>query len=294
MAVLDEVFRVPRLPAANTKEIASAFASVVGGCAANAAVAIVRLGGAAELAAALGDPLQDEIGARILAALEREGVGCSGLVRRAGASSTISTILVDASGERAIATRCDERLFGAAVADAGKLVAHVDAVLADNWLPDLVLPICAAARERGLTVVLDGDGPMSTESELLTLATHVVFSAQALRATTGDEDLGSALARLGPRLPAFLAVTDGADDIRWWDGRAVQAMPVFAVAARDTLAAGDVFHGAFALALAEGANEIAALRFAAAAAAVKCTRFGGGAGAPRRPEVEALLAQANP
>jgi len=69
-------------------------------------------------------------------------------------------------------------------------------------------------------------------------------------------------------------------------------MPVFSVRAIDTLAAGDVFHGAFALALAEGAREREALRFAAATAAIKCTRFGGGAAAPDRAEVEVLLANA--
>ena len=52
------------------------------------------------------------------------------------------------------------------------------------------------------------------------------------------------------------------------------------------------FHGAFALALAEDRDPIAALRFAAAAAAIKCTRFGGISGAPQRAEVEALLATA--
>jgi sulfofructose kinase len=90
----------------------------------------------------------------------------------------------------------------------------------------------------------------------------------------------------------FLAVTNGADDILWWDDGAPQRLPVFAVEAVDTLAAGDVFHGAFALALAEGRRGTDALRFAAAAAALKCTRFGGGSAAPTRAEVEALLATA--
>jgi len=58
----------------------------------------------------------------------------------------------------------------------------------------------------------------------------------------------------------------------------------------DTLAAGDVFHAGFALALAEGRDEPAALRFGAAAAGLKCTRFGGITGTPRRAEVEAFLA----
>src|SRR5205823_9079411 len=56
--------------------------------------------------------------------------------------------------------------------------------------------------------------------------------------------------------------------------------------------AGDVFHGAFTLALAQGHTLAAAIRFAAAAAGLKCTRLGGSRGAPRRGEVEALLARA--
>jgi sulfofructose kinase len=67
-------------------------------------------------------------------------------------------------------------------------------------------------------------------------------------------------------------------------------MAVFPVAAVDTLGAGDTFHGAFALALAEGCDLLTGMRFAAAAAALKCTRFGGIAGTPTRTEVDAFLA----
>ena len=293
MAVLDEVFRVERFPAANAKTQASAFMSMVGGCAANAAVAISRLGGRAELVAALGAPSGDAIGDRILAGLADEGVA-SRVVRVAGATSAVSSVVVDAAGERMIATRCDEKLFAATADDPPAVVADVDAVLVDNWLPDLIVPICIAARRRGLPVVVDGDGPMPEASELVKLATHLVFSAEALRATTGLDDPGAALMRIGAHTPNFLAVTDGANDILWRDGDALCRMAVFAVRVEDTLAAGDVFHGAFVLALAEGMREIAALRFAAASAALKCTRWGGGAGAPRRQEVEALLATAGP
>ena len=290
VAVLDQVFRVERIPAADGKVQAGAFVSVIGGCAANAAIAIARLGGRAELASVLGDAAGDEVGDRILAGLAREGVACSGIVRVAGATSIVSGILVDRAGGRSIVTHCDGRLFGATVADPPALVSGVHMVLADNWLPDLVVPICAAAGARGIPVVLDGDGPMPMTSELLTLATHIVFSAEGLRATAGLDDLGASLARVAAGTQAFLAATDGAGDIVWRDGAKLRREPVFAVEAVDTLAAGDVFHGAFALALAEGRAAPAALRFAAAAAAVKCTRFGGGSAAPRRPEVEALLA----
>ena len=61
----------------------------------------------------------------------------------------------------------------------------------------------------------------------------------------------------------------------------------------DTLGAGDVWHGAFALRLAEGADELTAIRFASAAAALKCTRPGGRMGAPSRAEVAAFLKERN-
>jgi sulfofructose kinase len=66
-------------------------------------------------------------------------------------------------------------------------------------------------------------------------------------------------------------------------------VPAFVVTAVDTLGAGDVWHGAFALALAEGEDEPAAVRAASAAAAIKVTRHGGRAGAPTRAERDALL-----
>ncbi|HEX8374847.1 MAG TPA: PfkB family carbohydrate kinase, partial [Geminicoccaceae bacterium] len=89
---------------------------------------------------------------------------------------------------------------------------------------------------------------------------------------------------------AWLAVTAGAEGVFWLDGDAkVGHLPGHPVAAVDTLGAGDIFHAAFALALAEGRGEAEAMRFGNAAAALKCARPGGGAGAPTRGEVETFL-----
>ncbi|MBP2448282.1 sugar/nucleoside kinase (ribokinase family) [Rhizobium leguminosarum] len=53
----------------------------------------------------------------------------------------------------------------------------------------------------------------------------------------------------------------------------------------DTLAAGDIFHGAFALAIAEGVPIVETMRLSSMAAALKCQVFGGRIGAPSRAEV---------
>ncbi len=291
MAVLDEVFRVREFPQPDAKADASEFIAIGGGNAANAAVAIARLGGKVRFAAPLGGPAaQDPVGDRILKGLAGEAVDCSGCVRVDGVRSPISAIFLNGQGERTIANYHDRRLDAVTPDDPGPLLDGIDAVLVDNYVPAFVMPICRAARARGLPVVIDVDKLTVEADPLFAMATHVIFSGDSLRRTTGTDDLAAGLARIARFTGAFLAATNGALPVLWRDDQAVREMPVFKVTAVDTLAAGDVFHGAFTLALAEGRGIATAMRFAAASAGLKCTRFGGSTGAPSRSEVEALLA----
>jgi sulfofructose kinase len=288
--VHDVVFRVDRFPHPDGKVQAQSRFLVNGGCAGNAALAIARLGGRAALAGPLGGPAGDDPdGDHVLAALAREHVDCNGCERIGGVATALSVIFINDRGERMIVTHRDNRLAAATPADPSSLVTFADAVLADNRYPEFVRPICAAARARRLPVVLDADRPTYISDDLFTFATHIVFSSECLRATTGLDDLGVALARIAEETPSFLACTDGPRDVVWLDGRTPRTSPVFTVQAVDTLGAGDVFHGAFTLALAEKRGLVGAMRFAAAAAALKCSRLGGGQAAPYRAEVEALL-----
>jgi sulfofructose kinase len=290
IAVLDEVFRVGEFPVADTKGDATEFVSVGGGCAANAAVAVARLGGRVRFAGPLGGPAgQEAVGDRILAGLKRERVDCAACVRMSGVPSSISAIVVNARGERTIVNHRDDRLASALPKDVDSLVASTDVVLADNRFPEFVFPICKEALRRGIPVVLDADKPTRTSDALFNAASHVIFSSEGLRATAGTNDLRAGLTSMRKHTQAFLAVTDGPNDVLWLDGEVVRGMPVFKIDAVDTLAAGDVFHAGFALALAEGCGVPDAMRFAAAAAAVKCTRFGGSAVLPLRAEVDAFL-----
>ena len=119
IAVLDHVYRLERFPGPGTKTRARDFLVVVGGCAANAAVAIARLGGRARLAAPLGGPAgADAVGDAIVAGLEREGVDAAGVVRTPGVISPTSAIMIDASGERLIVNQRDEALTAVRAADA--------------------------------------------------------------------------------------------------------------------------------------------------------------------------------
>jgi len=290
--VLDEVFRVDEFPQADGKVEAKDFFIVNGGCAANAAVAIARLGGRAALAGPLGGPAgADPNGDRVLAALNRENVDTAGCYRVNGLATALSAIFVNARGDRTIVTYRDQRVAAVVPDDAEKLATSADLVLADNRYPDFARPICQAARRRGVPVVLDGDKPTKEDDALFRVASHVVFSSECLKATTGSNDLGEGLKRIASHTRAFLAVSNGPDDILFLEGGSIRHVPVFAVRAVDTLGAGDALHGGFALALAEGRREAEALRFGAAVAGIKCSRLGGSAGAPTRAEVEALLAE---
>src|SRR6516162_1040697 len=289
---LDEVFSVEEFPRPDGKVQANGFFVVNDGCAANAAVAIARLGGRALLAGPMGGPKgEDANGDRVRRALKREHVDCTFSQRIPGRATSLSAIFMNTHGDRTIVTYCDKRIAATIPTDADAAVAVADVLLADNCFPDFVQPICAAARRRRLPIVLDGDRRTAENDPLFRLATHVVFSSECLRETTGAADLAEGLKRIASNTNAFIAVSNGPEDILHLEGDAVRRLPVFSIVAVDTLGAGDAFHGGFALALAEGQSEVEAMRFGAAVAGIKCTRLGGSAGAPTRPEVEAFLAE---
>lgn len=280
--------RVEHFPAPGTKVSASDYVTVGGGCAANAAVAIARLGGRAAFAGPLG-AIDDPTSAQIVHDLAQEGVDCSHAVRVAGTTASVSLILIDAAGEKTIATRRGNNLGNVLPRDAEAALDNIDLLLIDNRFPEFVTVLARAARARGLPVVIDADKATTENDPLLTLGTHVIFSTECLRGTTGLDEIEAGLRRMRQRLPAFLCVTDGPRGAFWLDGDQLRQQPAFPVHAVDTLGAGDTFHGAFALGFAEGQDIPAALRFAAAAAGLKCEYFGGAAGTPRRDAVEVLL-----
>ena len=287
-AVQDIVMRVDKFPEPGSKVQASQFLMTIGGQSGNAAVALARLGAAVSYAGPLGGH-DDEIANWVAARLVQEQVDCRHTLRVAGGSSSVSLIMVDANGEKMIATRRGAALSGIAPADAAQAVAAADAVLLDNRYPDFVMPIAQAARERGIPRVLDFDYGAPPDDPLLGLCSHVIASAEALHGSTGASDPATALPLLGAHYQGFLAVTDGPNGVYWLERGSVRHMDAFKVAAIDTLGAGDVFHGAFTLRLVETGDVIEAMRFAAATAAIKCTRFGGLTGAATRAEVDEFL-----
>jgi len=283
-AVQDFIFSVPEIPSTPEKHRAAAFASVGGGPAATAAVTVARLGGHALLAARIG---ADSVAALIEAELLDYGVDCRYLRRFPGCASSVSAVFVDQRGERLIVNHLDRSIPAEADWLPYLPATGVQVVLADTRWPVGALAALEAARAAGLPAVLDADRPIPSDGALLRAATHVAFSQDALADYTGEPDPVRALSMLG--LDAWCCVTVGADGVHILDAGRHQQVPGHRVPVVDTLGAGDVWHGAFALALAEGQSEADAVRFASAAAALKIQRPGGRAGAPTRTELDAFL-----
>ncbi|MBY5425085.1 MULTISPECIES: sugar kinase [Rhizobium] len=285
-AVMDTLFRVRTLPTGQGKILPYDMLQIAEGMASSAAFAVVRLGGDASLWGAVGN---DAIGERIVADLSESGIDTSGMLRVEGARSAISTILVDDQGERLIVPFYDAGLHEAVKPVTRQDVSSFDAVLVDVRWPKLALGTLLAAREAGKPAILDGDVAGDGVIEMLApAASHIVFSQPAAERLAGAAELVKVVGLLKRKFEhAFISVTAGENGSFWFDDLTGDVFRLAApkVRAVDTLAAGDVFHGAFALATAEGLPIEETMRFSSMAAALKCQVFGGRIGAPTRAEV---------
>ncbi|MBX4926345.1 sugar kinase [Rhizobium binae] len=285
-AVLDTLFRVRALPAGQGKILPYEMLQVAEGMASSAAYAIVRLGGAACLWGAVGN---DAAGERIITDLGKSGIETSDMLRIDGARSAISTILIDDQGERLIVPFYDLRLHDTVKAVTERDVSSFDAVLVDVRWPKLAFATLSAAREAGIPTILDGDVAAEGVIEMLApAASYIVFSQPAAEQLAGAADLVESVGLLKRKFEhAFIGVTAGETGCLWFDEASgdIRHLAAPKVKAIDTLAAGDIFHGAFALAIAEGLPIEETMRLSSMAAALKCQVFGGRTGAPTRAEV---------
>eukprot|EP00928_Gymnodinium_smaydae_P041205 TRINITY_DN27892_c0_g1_i1.p1 TRINITY_DN27892_c0_g1~~TRINITY_DN27892_c0_g1_i1.p1 ORF type:complete len:234 (-),score=26.50 TRINITY_DN27892_c0_g1_i1:192-818(-) len=174
-------------------------------------------------------------------------------------------------------------------------------VLVDVRWPTGAELLLKEARKYDIPSVFDGDvANAAVLRRLAPLASHAIFSETgfmlfANRDVVSDEALSQEAAAHG----GVLGVTLGARGFVWASGKessppVVHRIDAPVVHAVDTLAAGDVFHGAFAVALAEQKSIEDAARFSCTAAALKCTKFGGRLGAPTRSQVDQYLQQVQP
>ncbi|MGE0314645.1 MAG: PfkB family carbohydrate kinase [Lautropia sp.] len=287
LTALDLVWSVQSLPCGSGKLRARSFAEGGGGMAANAAVAAARLGADVHFWGRAGN---DRAGVAMRDALAAEGVDVTALRCFDGAVSSVSGIVVDASGERSIVNFRGEGLPAAPDWLPLHEVARASAVLADPRWPEGAIALFDAARRASVPTVLDGDvADAEVFDSLLGRVDYAIFSQPGLAAYAGggpgvDADAGAGLARQLDHALArgcrLAAVTLGERGVVWDDGQGLRRLDAPRVDVVDTTGAGDVFHGAFCFAIGAGLGVGDAFVLASAVAAIKCTRPGGRAGAP--------------
>lgn len=292
-AALDRVYRIAAFPAEPTKVRALEMIESGGGSAANAAVAISRLGGRTELWARVGD---DEAGAKVRDFLEAEGVDTSFVRAMPGGRTSTSAIIVDAEGERLVVGERDHAMSLDPSWLALGRIADSGAVLSDLKWVEATLLAFERAHDEGVATVADAD--VEAHDLLLTmlgLTDYAIFPAAALDALFPggalEEKLGRVLA-LGPR---HAGVTQGGKGYTWRnrDGQSGHQV-AFSAKVHDTTGAGDAFHGAFTWALVQGHDDTACARFAAAVAALSCRKLGARAALPTLDELEEFMAASRP
>lgn len=286
ITVLDRIWYLDDLPKDGGKYVAKDYTEVGGGPAATAAVAAAKLGAKVDFIGRVGD---DDTGRRLLAELESLGVNTRHTLVVKGARSSQSAVLVDASGERVIANYPSADL--PVTADWLKDIdfSQWDMVLADVRWHEGARQAFTLARQQGVSTLLDADVTPQDIAELVALSDHVAFSAPGLKRLTQVDDPLDALKKAQTLTNGHVYVTQGRDGCYWLEKGELRHQPGFPVDVVDTTGAGDVFHGALAVSLAQQTPLAEAVRFASAVAALKCTRAGGRAGIPDCDQTRSFL-----
>ncbi len=290
---LDKVWPLNDFPSGGGKYRSTSYFEVGGGTAANAAVAVARLGGNVSYWGRAGN---DSAGATMKREMAAYNIDVANFRLCDGAQSSISAVLVARDGERMIVNFRGADLPESAEWLPFDEIKNSKAVHADiRWISGTKTSF-AAARKLGIPTVLDGENAdESAYAAILPLTDHAIFSEPGLRAFSGDRSSNNdgytaALEKLIKLGCSVAAVTRGDHGTLWLDKDGFHEQASFPVDVVDTTGAGDVFHGAYSLALGEGRTIAEAMRFSSAVSALKCTRQGGRAGIPTRAEVNAFLA----
>ena len=283
-ASYDITMRVDHHPGANEKMHAEAMRCDGGGPAANAAVAVRRLGGSAGFCGYLGWDVYGDANAR---AFVQEGVDLRWTLR-GEAPTSVSAILAKPDGTRSVINFKRETPFlqPAALEPLPAFDARV--LLFDGHEPLISPDIAGQARARGIPTVIDAGSVHQGTRALAPVVDYLVGSERFAFDWAGTDDADKALAVLAGIAPNVV-ITRGSDGLIWAREGATGHVPAFAVDTVDSTGAGDAFHGAFAIGLARGMGWLELLRYASAVGALACTRLGARAGIPDTDAVRAFL-----
>jgi ribokinase len=290
----DMILRVSHVPRPGETLLGGEFLTAAGGKGANQAVAAARAGGRTAFVARLGS---DSLGDEALANFRKEGLDVSRVVRDKVKPSGVALIFVGADGENSIgvAGGANQRLSPGDIAAARGVISRGRILLVQLETPLKTVEAAARlARRAGAEVILNPAPAQKLPSALLRNVSILTPNESEAELLTGVKATGVASAALAARIllgrgVGTVIVTLGAAGALVATRSGEWQVPGFRVRAVDTTAAGDVFNGALAARLAEGAPLLEAVRFANAAGALSVMRHGAQPSIPSRSAINRLL-----
>jgi sulfofructose kinase len=249
-----------------------------GGPVATALVAVARLGGQAEVWAAVGTDWMADL---VVQGLDAEGVDTTHIVRLEGRDGPLVVVCVDGlTGERQFLYSTGFFTIDDPFGPVDSL-ASAGCLLYDGMQYPSALRAAVEARRLGVPVVADLSGRVGEgRREILRYTDHAIASQYCLRSLDVGDDSRHGCEMIQAMGPRHVVVTLGGKGLASLDGNHYTELPAFDVEVVDTTGAGDVFHGAFCYGLVKGLTVEQNLRFASAVSALKCRRLGGRAGIP--------------
>ncbi|MGZ4962112.1 MAG: ribokinase [Limisphaerales bacterium] len=291
----DMVIRVDRLPRVGETVLGGEFARTPGGKGANQAVGAVRAGGSVTFVGCIG---LDEMGDKAVDGLKADGINMDYTVRTESAPSGVALIFVGPDGQNsiAVASGSNGKLTAADLKKSCKAFSDASVMLLQLETPLKTVESAAEiASESGARIILNPAPAQPLPASLLERLFLITPNEMEAELLTGVRvtDIGAAAKAAGILMAKGVKnviITMGSAGAYVATKDINQMVPSFKVKAIDTVAAGDVFNGALAVALAEGKSMLESTRFANAAAAIAVTRPGAQASAPTRKEIEQMLA----
>ena len=283
-----------RLPADGETVVGDRFVTYPGGKGANQAVAAARMGARSAMVGRVGD---DMFGPQLTDLLEAAGVEAGAVGVSSGTNSGIAVISVGEGGQNRIVQvlgandTCGDQECKAimdSLPQTSALMLQLEVSV------ELSVRVAEIASSQGVTVILDPGPVREIPPEFYGHVSVITPNETEAGALVGyaitEMDLAARAAQeLLGRGVGSAVIKMGSQGAYWSDGKAAGQVPAFPVRAIDTVAAGDAFNGALAVALSEGHGLESAVRWGCAAGALSVTRVGAQDSMPERDAVLALL-----
>lgn len=280
-ACYDLIFSVAQHPKADEKIFANDLLGCGGGPAANAAIAVSRLGLTSAFSGYLG---QDFYGEMHLHELAHHHVNTQ-LIVRDTSPTPVSAVLVKPDGKRALINyKGSTKALPANAIDFSSIKAK--SILFDGHESHLSLSLLESAKDYGIPTILDAGSMHEGTAQLWNQVDYLVTSEKF--AYHFSDDIHKALNRLAETSHAVV-ITRGDKGLIWQRGNQSGTLAAFPVNAIDTTGAGDAFHGAFAVAVATNIKWLDILAYSSAAGALCCTKLGARQGLPWQGEHNEFL-----